>query len=95
MPRRKVHVSSLTAGRCFTLPPEASPAEGEANDDDRRQPVQYGRTMMSPESAWKVSQSGGDTVTAVNAEGAERTFDATTEVVEIPRQGFDRLAARD
>ena len=31
---------------------------------------------------------------AVSAAGVEQTFPGSTEVVEIPRQGYDKLASR-
>ncbi|MFO0744272.1 MAG: hypothetical protein U1F43_01170 [Myxococcota bacterium] len=36
----------------------------------------------------------GDAIEAENALGDVQTFTPATKVVELPRQGYDRLAAR-
>lgn len=87
--RRKVTLDTLAVGRCFTLALEPGGSTEERSDDARRSDP-----ILSPEDAWKVTGEHGDELQAQNAKGEARSFASSTEVVEIPRQGFDRLAAR-
>lgn len=88
--RRKVHVSSLSVGRCFTISPEdAEPVE----TTESAEAATVSRSVMNADNAWKVT-AGGDPVSATNARGESREFAANTLVSEIPRQGFDRMAER-
>lgn len=90
MARKLVLLSSLSVGRCFTLEPEAAASEeGPKADEVRRtQPI------LQPRHAWKVTGEGEDGLSAENAAGEARTFPLDTKVVEIPRDGFQKLAAR-
>jgi len=89
MRKNKVLLSSLSVGRCFTLPtePGAGP-EGEATK------VRVATSVLAPADAWKITELGDESATCSSASGEERAFPALTEVVEIPRQGFETLAAR-
>lgn len=93
MRKNKVQLASLSVGRCFTLPvePGAEPSprpEGEANQARIATPV------LAPERAWKIRSLDEDHADCASASGEERAFPLSTEVVEIPRQGFETLAAR-
>lgn len=89
--RNKVLLESLTVGRCFTLPIDPpAPQPGGASPDTLRTAV----PVLEPAQAWKVTGDAEGGVAAVSAAGAEQTFAADTEVVEIPRQGYDTLASR-
>jgi len=88
--RRIVLLSTLTAGRCFTL--TEPPSDRDEDDDAER--VTAGREIIVPEAAWRVNGAADGQVQAENALGEDGTFPATTKVVELPRQGFDRLVAR-
>lgn len=87
--RRIVPLSSLSNGRCFTLTEPLS----EADEDDAAERVATAREIVVPEAAWRVTNVGAD-IEAENALGDTRNFPLTTKVVELPRQGYDRLAAR-
>ena len=50
--------------------------------------------VVEPAQAWKITGDAEGGFAAVSAVGEEKTFAADTEVVEIPRQGYDKLAAR-
>lgn len=89
---REIYVSSLTVGRCFTFTPDPTDDETEGPSDPMD--VQIRRTVLSPSHVWKITAASGDGVDATSASGQTRSFDAKTLVVEIPRQGFDKLAAR-
>jgi hypothetical protein len=88
--RRIVLLSTLTPGRCFTLvePPVSY------DEDDRGERVVGGRSILTPEVAWKIGVIEEVEVEAENALGEVRRFDKGSRVVELPRQGWDRLAAR-
>ena len=88
--RRVVYLSSLTVGRCFTL--SESPAE--FSEEERAGGVGAVRTIIVPEEAWRVVQAVGDEVEAESAMAETKRFAAKSKVVEIPRQGWDRLAER-
>ncbi len=85
--RRKVLLSSLTVGRCFTLALEPGGTTEESPKSARR-----GDSIVTPESAWKVVDVSEEATQAQNAKGEEQSFAPGSEVVEIPRQGFERLA---
>ncbi len=88
--RRIVLLSSLTPGRCFTLVEPPS----EFEEDEHAERVVGGRSILTPEVAWKILTIGADTAECENALGESGNFETPTKVVELPRQGWDRLAAR-
>ena len=88
--RRIVLLSTLTPGRCFTLVEPPS----EFEEDDRGERVVGGRSILTPEVAWKISSIEGTEAEAENALGEVRRFELAARVVELPRQGWDRLATR-
>lgn len=88
--RRIVLLSALTPGRCFTLVEPPS----EFDEDDRGERVVGGRSILTPEVAWKIGVIEGNECEAENAIGETRRFELSTRVVELPRQGWDRLATR-
>ncbi len=85
---REVYVSSLSVGRCFRLPKPHNGAESSSSS-----PVVSARSVLAPEHVWKVCE-GGEEVVADNAAGTRRSFAAKTMVVELPREGFERLLSR-
>ena len=87
--RRTVLLSSLSVGRCFTLdvPPGGS-EEPSGSEVKRSTPI------LAPAAAWKVVGDEAGQVQAESAAGERRAFAADLKVAEIPRQGFDQLAAR-
>lgn len=94
MPRREVYLSSLTAGRCFTVAPgEASSETQPPQQPGDKARLQQGRAMMSAQNAYKVVAPHGDEVLVENALGEQSELGGRTLVVEIPREGFERLAA--
>jgi hypothetical protein len=84
--RRKVLLSSLSVGRCFTFAVEPGGSTEESGSDKatRTDPI------LKPEDAWKITDEG-ETTSVVSASGETKSFSSETKVVEIPRQGFDRL----
>lgn len=88
--RRIVLLSTLTPGRCFTLVEPPS----EFDEDDRGERVVGGRAILTPEVAWKIINLTGAEADAENALGEAQRFATDTRVVELPRQGWDRLATR-
>lgn len=88
--RRIVLLSTLTPGRCFTLVEPPS----EFDEDDRGERIVGGRSILTPEVAWKIGEITDGEAEAENALGEVRRFEIATRVVELPRQGWDRLAAR-
>ncbi|MBL8787898.1 MAG: hypothetical protein JNJ59_23580 [Deltaproteobacteria bacterium] len=88
--RRIVLLSSLSPGRCFTLvePP------AEFDEDDRAERVTGAQSILTPEVAWKINAIEGSDFDAESAIGETQHFVGSTRVVELPRQGWDRLAAR-
>lgn len=88
--RRIVLLSTLTPGRCFTMDEPSS----EFDEDDRGERVLGGRSILTPEVAWKIINIAGAEAEAENALGESRRFETGTRVVELPRQGWDRLATR-
>lgn len=92
---RSVFLSSLTVGRCFKvvkLPQEDGDEGASANTSSNK--MNQGMMMMTPDGAWKVTGTTDAGVTAESAAGTTETFPAEAVVVEIPRQGFDRLVQR-
>ncbi len=85
--RRKVQLSSLTVGRCFTVP---SDADGAAESGEK---ATIARSVMAAHNVWKITDCGSE-VTAVNAKGETMSFDPAFEATEIPRQGYDRMVQR-
>lgn len=88
--RRIVLLSTLTPGRCFTLVEPPS----EFDEDERGERVTGGRSILTPEVAWKITSLSGAEAEAENALGESQRFETGTRVVELPRQGWDRLATR-
>ena len=89
MRKNKVLLSSLSVGRCFTLPTEpGAEQEGDATQ------VRVATSVLSPADAWKITDLGDERATCASASGEERAFPSATEVVEIARQGYETLAAR-
>jgi hypothetical protein len=86
--RRKVLLSSLGVGRCFTL--EVSPGGSEEKGSE----VKRTTPILPPEAAWKVTGDEDGQVVAESATGQRKTFAPNTKVVEVPRQGFDSLLGR-
>ena len=87
--RRKVLLSSLTVGRCFTLAVEPG-----GNAEDAPGGSMHASPVLKPEDAWKVVGEDGGAFQAESASGSAQSFPADSEVVEIPRQGYDKLASR-
>ncbi len=87
--RRKILLSSLSVGRCFTIAvepggrTEESPIGGTRSDP-----------VLKPVDAWKITDEENGNTKAENATGESKTFAGDSKVVEIPRQGYDRLAAQ-
>ncbi|MBL4848317.1 MAG: hypothetical protein JKY65_22590 [Planctomycetes bacterium] len=90
MRKNKVQLNSLSVGRCFTLPREPGPAPEERPADGAR----IATPVLSAADAWRITDLGDEAAACASADGQERSFPAGTEVVEISRQGFDKLAAR-
>jgi len=86
--RREILLSSLAVGRCFTLSTEAG-----GSSEETPQGARQTTSILSPADAWKVTDAGDD-FEAENAAGESKTFSGDTKVVEIPRQGYDKLVAR-
>jgi len=88
--RRIVLLSTLTPGRCFTLVEPPS----EFDEDDHAERVVGGRSILTPEVAWKILTITGALAETENALGESKSFETSMRVVELPRQGWDRLATR-
>ena len=86
--RRTVYLSSLTVGRCFTLPVDPIPTE------ETPATLTKSESILPPDAAWKVTAADDAELTAHSASGEDKTFAADTKVVEIPRQGYERLVSR-
>jgi hypothetical protein len=93
MPRTEIYLSSLTVGRCFTLPIDDGdrPAKDEGGGSDA---IRRADSILPGKAAWKVTATDGETYTARNVAGEEQTFQGEIKVVEIPREGFERLVER-
>lgn len=87
--RREVLLSSLGVGRCFTAAVEPGGVTDETASSSRR-----ADPILAPGDAWKVTGDADGQVEAVSASGQEKAFPGEARVVEIPRQGYDKLAAR-
>lgn len=96
MRKNKVLLSSLSVGRCFTLPSEPGAekkgAEKEQSGDATK--ARIATSVLAPADAWKITDLGDESATCASAGGEEKSFPTSTEVVEIPRQGYDTLSAR-
>lgn len=88
--RRIVLLSSLTVGRCFTVAEQPA----EFDEDERAAGLGAMRSIIVPEEAWRVTAVVGDEAECENALADVKRFPVKTKVTEIPRQGWDRLAAR-
>lgn len=87
--RRKIPLSTLSVGRCFTLIKEPGGASEDTQEGLTRQ-----APILAADDAWKVVGEDEGDLACENARGVGKTFAGDTEVVEIPRQGFDRLVER-
>lgn len=87
--RRKIHLSTLSVGRCFTLIKEPGGAS-----EDNKEGITRQAPILAADDAWKVVGEADQGLACQNARGVSKTFAEDTEVVEIPRQGFDRLVER-
>ena len=88
---REVFLSSLTIGRCFTFTPRA------AEDDDNSLTsgsFRVGKSILTANTVWKIQSITDDAVEAVNVAGEQQTFPPDDLVVELSREGFDRLKSR-
>ena len=88
--RRIVPLSSLTTGRCFTL----AETPKEADEDDTAKRFRAGLSILQADIVWKVTGPDDDGVACESALGESEVMGADTKVVEVPRQGFDRLVQR-
>jgi hypothetical protein len=88
--RRVVLLSSLTVGRCFTV----AESSAEFSEEERAGGLGATRTIMVPDDAWRVVAAVGEEVEAESATAETKRFPARMKVVEIPRQGWDRLVER-
>ncbi|MCA9514116.1 MAG: hypothetical protein KC635_04180, partial [Myxococcales bacterium] len=91
--RRATPLSFLTPGRCFTL---AEPASLLDDDAEGAGGFRYGKSILQPGMVFKVvpDDADGDDVAVESAAGESTRFPKTASVVEVPREGFERLAAR-
>ena len=90
--RRVLLLSSLTTGRCFAL---AEPPDDYDPDDQDAKKTMLKRSVLQPDQVWKVTgPADEDGVPTQSALGEDMAMPGDTKVVEIPRQGFDRLVAR-
>ncbi len=85
---RKVHLGSLTVGRCFYRepppPPEGAEREGA--------PSRLGSPIADPKNLFRID-APGKSVNVTSAAGEATAFHADLLVVEVPRVGFDRAKA--
>lgn len=93
-----VLLHTLGVGRCFTLPvePAPPPAERPREETPSAGPglLRHAQPVLAPGQAWRVTgedPQGG--LLCESAAGARRAFPGAERVVEIPRQGWDKLAA--
>ncbi len=87
--RRQVLLSSLAVGRCFTLPAAVGATTEETQRGSRR-----ADSILSPEDAWRITDADDGEVQAVSASGETKAFSPDQKVVEVPREGWDKLSAR-
>lgn len=92
MRRPKVLLSSLSVGRCFTLPRE--PGSPEGTTEERPQGATLATPVLAAAQAWKIVGVEETQADATSASGEARSFPLETEVVEIARQGYETLAGR-
>lgn len=86
-----VRLESLGVGRCFTLPVEpgaSAPAQGGAGQ------LRTATPLLAPDQAWKVAGEAEGGLACESASGLVRTFAGEERVVEIPRQGWEKLRER-
>ena len=88
--RREVPLGSLSVGRCFAYEAQPEPAF----DEPASTGLSSVRSVMGPDTVWKITESGDGPVRAVNARGQECELPATLMVGEVPRGGYDRLVER-
>ncbi|TNF26949.1 MAG: hypothetical protein EP329_20390 [Deltaproteobacteria bacterium] len=88
--RRIVPLSSLTAGRCFTH----AETPKVPDEDEKAKRFQTGISILQADMVWKVGVAEADGVHCESALGEAAVLAPDTKVVEVPRQGFDRLAQR-
>ena len=91
MMRRRVPLLSLTVGRCFTLPPTGDGAPSAEADGPKSVQV---RSLLGFDQAWKVTGEDEGAILAEDATGDEAAFDPHEMVVEVPREGYERLVQR-
>ena len=79
--RRKVLLSSLGVGHCFTfaVEPGGSTEEAGSKSVTRTAPI------LSPADAWKITDDDGETTSAESAAGESKAFAPDEKVVEIPQ----------
>ena len=87
--RREILLSSLAVGRCFTLTIEPG-----GNAEETPKGTRQTTPILAPGDAWKITGEEDDGFSAENATGEAKTFMGEIKVVEIPRQGYDKLVAR-
>ena len=87
---REIFLSNLTVGRCFTIKPST------AQDDDvaSKGSFRIGKTIMTPGMVWKIDENNSDEITATNVSGTQEMFNGSLIVIEVSREGFDRLKER-
>jgi hypothetical protein len=88
--RRIVLLSSLTQGRCFTFEVPTTPFDEERPGEK----LAAAKSILTPEAAWKIVGVTAGEFDAVNASGETKRFEGNLKVTELPREGWDRLAAR-
>lgn|GEM_PF-1171467 len=88
--RRIVPLSSLTAGRCFTH----AETPKVPDEDDKAKRFQTGISILQADVVWKVGAADEAGVSCESALGETTVLAPDTKVVEVPRQGFDRLVQR-
>lgn len=88
--RRIVPLSSLTAGRCFTL----AETPKIADEDDKAKRFRTGLSILQADVVWKVGATEDSGISCESALGEGVVMAGDTKVVEVPRQGFDRLVQR-
>ncbi len=89
--RRPTYLQTLTVGRCFTEAVDPS----SLDEEERAERFRAGQPLMAPPYVWKVvGAADSDTVTCQSAASEERAFPSNTMVIEVPREGFERLLQR-
>ena len=90
---REAFLSSLSVGRCFRLA-KAPDNGGSESSSPSAESVSQARSVMTADRVYKVTSVEDDQVHAVNAEGHSESFGAKTLVVELAREGYERLVER-